>query len=182
MIFTTKRLIVRRAQNRKKDVKLYYLLWNNPEVMKFVGFPNGLQMTKMEIQNKLSQQKKSEFDTNLIIELLKTGEFIGEAKLGKPDENKIASTDVKILPKFYGNSYGKEIKKGLVDYIFTHTDAVAIQTSPNVKNVASIRMQEYVGAKRVGEEVYHFPENMQKNTIDVHYYIYKVFRKDWEKK
>ena len=42
-------------------------------------------------------------------------------------------------------------------------------------------MQEAVGGKRVGEEVFRFPEEMRAYTCDVPHYIYMVFREDWEK-
>jgi RimJ/RimL family protein N-acetyltransferase len=70
----------------------------------------------------------------------------------------------------------------LVVYLFAHTDCVAVQATPNVGNVASIRMQESVGGVRVGEQVYEFPESMRDYTTPVHHYIYRVYRKDWEQR
>jgi RimJ/RimL family protein N-acetyltransferase len=74
-----------------------------------------------------------------------------------------------------------EIKRGLLDYLFTHTDCDAVQATPNVNNIASIKMQEAVGGERVGEEVYQFPESMRDFTTPVHHYIYRVYRRTWER-
>jgi len=52
----------------------------------------------------------------------------------------------------------------VVAYQFTHTDCEAVHATPNVKNVASIKMQEAVGVIRVGEGVYHFPELLREYT------------------
>jgi RimJ/RimL family protein N-acetyltransferase len=74
-----------------------------------------------------------------------------------------------------------EIKQALVDYLFTHTTCLAVEGTPNVANVASIKMQEAVGAVRVGEETHRFPESMAETTAPVHHYIYHVLRPDWER-
>ena len=147
-----------------------------------VGFPQGLRITREEIAANLEKQDPAQvFDRYLMVELQATGEVIGECKLGSPDAEGIAETDVKLFPQFWGHKYGVEIKRGLVDYLFRHTDCTAVQASPNVNNVASIRMQEAVGGVRVGEELYEFPAEMQDYTVPVHAYIYRVYRQDWLK-
>ena len=175
-IIETKRLIIRKAENIEKDVEFYHRLWNHPKVMKFVGFPKGLRISKERISKQISEQSNSEFDRLLLVEIKENGTLIGETKLGFPDEEGISKTDIKLLPEFWGNGFGKEIKKALINYIFEHTDAKAVEGSPNKKNMASIKMQESVGAKKIKEGVYHFPESMKDFTEDVHCIIYRVFR------
>jgi RimJ/RimL family protein N-acetyltransferase len=55
----------------------------------------------------------------------------------------------------------------------------AVEATPNVDNIASIKMQEAVGAVRVGEAVYTFPESMQAYTVPVHHTIYRLYRSTW---
>jgi len=59
-----------------------------------------------------------------------------------------------------------EVKQGLVDYLFTHTDCIAVQAAPKRGNVASIKMQEAVGGVYVREEE--------------PYLVYRVSRETWE--
>ena len=99
-----------------------------------------------------------------------------------PDEAGISRTDVKLCPEFWGHKYGVEINQALVNYLFSHTDCKAVEGTPNVNNIASIKMQEAVGAIRVGEETYHFPESRADNTAPVHHYIYQVTRVTWEER
>ena len=54
MIFETRRLNVRAAT--LADVDLYDALWNNPRVMAYVGFPDGMRISREEIAEKLSKQ------------------------------------------------------------------------------------------------------------------------------
>lgn len=177
-VFDTVRLTIRLAA--VEDVDFFYQLWTNPQVMIHVGFPQGLPITRAEIQDRLAAAGMSPFNRLLVIDLNSTGQSIGECHMHAPDPNGIASTDVKLLPAFWGYRYGIEVKRGLLDYIFTHTDAAAVEATPNVNNVASIKMQEAVGAKRAGETVHQFPPSMQGYTTPVHAYIYRVSRVDWQ--
>jgi RimJ/RimL family protein N-acetyltransferase len=180
MIFTTTRLRIRRALPTDEDTEMYFRLWTDPRVMTNVGFPNGLRITREKIHQILESERESEFDCLLVIERQSDGQWVGECKLGAPDENGIAETDVKLLPEYWGHSYGVEVKRGLLDYLFTHTDCQAVGASPNVSNIPSIRMQEAVGGVRINESVYEFPEHMRDYTQPVHCYIYQVTRQAWE--
>jgi ribosomal-protein-alanine N-acetyltransferase len=178
-VFDTERLVVRTATGQ--DVDLLYELWTDPRVMADVGFPHGLQITQEEIENRLRKPSVSEFERVLVVELKATGQAVGQCGMHTPDEEGIAETDIKLLPAFWGHKYGVEVKRGLVAHLFTHTGCTAVQATPNVGNIASIKMQESVGGVRVGEQVYEFPDSMRDYTTPVHHYIYHVYREDWER-
>ena len=161
---------------------MYLALWTNPAIMKNMGFPNGLKITAEEIAAKIEEQGETEYGRLLVAELKTTSQAIGECKLYLPNHEGISETDVKLLPQFWGHKYGVEIKHGLVDYLFTHTDCDAVQGTPNIANIASIKMQEAVGAVRVAEHVYEFPEERRENTCPVRHYVYRVFRLNWEQR
>ncbi len=180
IIFETDRLAIRLAMVH--DADMYYRLWTDPRVMTNVGFPNGLPTTHEEILEQIAAGGSTGFDELLVVELKSDGQAIGECKLGRPNPEGIATTDVKLLPEFWGNRYGVEVKRGLVDYLFSHTDCLAVEATPNINNPASIKMQEAVGGVRVGEETGQFPESMRSYTKPVHYYIYRVYREDWQQR
>jgi RimJ/RimL family protein N-acetyltransferase len=81
----------------------------------------------------------------------------------------------------WDENVGKIYSTWIFGYIFTHTDCAAVEATPNVGNVASIKMQEVVGGICVGESIYQFPEFMRGYTTPVHHYIYRVRRTDWQK-
>ena len=178
-VFETERLVIRTAT--EQDIDLLHELWTDPRVMRNVGFPNGLRITRKEIGQKLKGPFECEFDRVLMVELEATGTVIGQCLMHAPDERGIAETDVKLLPAFWGQKYGVEVKRGTVSYLFSHTGCTAVEATPNVGNVASIKMQEAVGGVRVGEQVYEFPESMRDYTTPVHHYVYRVYREDWER-
>ena len=179
-IFDTERLLVRAAA--PQDIDMLYELWTDPRVMSYAGFPQGLRITREDIRRQIQEPLASEFEQVLMVEPKDTGQAIGQCIMHAPDEEGIAETDVKLLPAFWGHKYGVEVKRGLVAHLFTHTDCIAVQATPNVDNVASIKMQESVGGVRVGEQVYEFPESMRDYTTPVHHYIYRVYRKDWKQR
>jgi ribosomal-protein-alanine N-acetyltransferase len=177
-VLETERLVIRRA--RADDAGMYYALWTDPQVMTNVGFPRGLPITRQEVLDKIANMESGdEFGVLLVVTLRESGQAIGECKMYRPDEEGISRTDVKLLPRFWGNKYGVEIKRALVDHLFTHTDCDAVEGTPNVENIASIKMQEAVGGVQVGQSVYEFPDHMRDYTRTVRSYIYLVFRDAW---
>jgi len=99
-----------------------------------------------------------------------------------PDQEGISRTDVKLLPVCWGHKYGVEIKQALVDYLFLHTSCETVEGTPNVENIASIKMQEAVGAVRVGEDTFQFPQAKAAVTAPIHHYIYHVTRSTWARR
>lgn len=180
-IIQTSRLIIRKAEPSEVDVEFYYKLWTNGDVMKNVGYPTGLRTSREKILDQIERNApKNEYDALLLAVTRDSGEIVGECKLGKPNDEGTCYTDVKLLPDHWGNRYGVEIKQALVDYLFTNTECKEVEATPNVANIASQKMQEAVGAKRVGEEVYKFPPEMADYTCDVHHFTYILNRETWE--
>jgi len=168
-IFTTPRLVIRRA--RSEDAGFLYHLWKNPRVMSNVGYPDGLPITREQIETQIARQGASVYDKYLIVTLRSSGEPIGECKLGSPDLQGISTTDVKLSPEFWGQHYGVEVKQGLLDYLFTHAPVLAVEADPACTNLPSIRMQEAVGGLRVRE----FDSSFN------HHFVYRAHRFDWER-
>ena len=178
-VFRTDRLAVRVAT--PGDADLILALWSDPRVMTYVGFPHGLRMTRERLEEQHLQRAGDEFDRLLVVELLETGEAIGQAKLSRPDEEGAAEPDLKLRPAFWGHGYGSEAWKALAGYEFQHTACQAVVGTPNVENTPSIRMQEAAGAVRVREGRYEFPESVRASTRPVHHYVYRLSRSDWER-
>ena len=180
IIFETPRLTIHLAV--PDDAEYVHSLWTDPRVMRNVGFPEGLKISIDEVREDITRRGDKEFGQFLIIRLKLSQNSIGQCLMKFPDENKISETDVKLNPTFWGQRIGVEIKQGLVDYLFSHTDCEIVQATPNVGNTASVKMQEAVGGVLVGESVYEFPESMREFTQPVHHYIYQVRRENWERK
>lgn len=178
-IFTTERLFVRFAS--LDDVDMIHALWTDPRVMADVGFPQGLKIQHSQILDQIQRERGKVLDAVLIAALNTSHQSIGQVRMRAPGEDGISETDVKFFPAFWGHNYGLEIKLGLVDYIFSHTDAQIIQATPSINNAASIKMQERAGGIRVGEGIFEFPDEMKSYTTPVPHFVYHIRREDWEK-
>jgi RimJ/RimL family protein N-acetyltransferase len=176
-IFETARLCVRLAN--VEDAVLIQALWNDPRVMTYVGFPHGLGITLDQLREQYLRREGDEFERLLVVELKETGQPIGQCKMERPNDEGLVGPDLKLLPAFWGHRYGAEAWKAMVAYEFTHTGCDAVDGSPNVENVASIKMMAGAGAVRIDEGVYEFPEPMRDLTLPVHYYVYRLSREDW---
>lgn len=182
IVFETERLLVRVAD--ESDLNLFDELWHCTSVMWNVGFPNGLPMTRDAIGVLLKKQGNDDevFGKRLVIELLETQTKIGEAKLGVPDEDGISEPDVKLLPAFWGQGYGREVMGAILEYTFVNSEAKIVQTTPRVTNVGSHRMVEaYGGVKVVDERVFEVPDGKEGVMQAVPYYTYHVRRENFLK-
>ena len=89
VVFETERLVIRAAT--VVDVGLFYDLWTNPQVMKNVGFPQGLHITRDELKERLQNQgSESEFERMLVVVLKDTNQVVGECMMHRPNEEGIA--------------------------------------------------------------------------------------------
>ena len=176
-LLTTARLSVQPAT--VADAPLIHALWTDPQVMAFVGFPQGLPITLAVVEARLAQPEADPSGRLLSVRHKTTGQAIGHLKLAWPDVHGIAEPDIKLLPECWGQGYGRELWLALVDYQFRFTDCQIVQATPNVANVGSVRLQEAAGLRRVGEALYEFPEAMQAYTTPVPHYVYQLSRANW---
>ena len=142
MLLETDRLVVRCATASDQDIEMYLALWNHPKVMEKVGFPEGLNISREEVAKILSHQPEGPFGGRLVVVDETMARSLGEAHMRLPDEDGISRTDVKLFPEHWGQGFGTEVKQGLVDYLFTHTDCRGIMADPRKDNLASQKMQE----------------------------------------
>ena len=164
------------------DASFFISLWRDSRVMAHVGFPRGLVCDEGKTARRISEEngKESIFGRPLLIRLAADNRPAGECFMSLPDEEGLSETDVKLLPRFWGEGYGTEIKKSLTEYIFAHTEARGVKATPNISNTASIRMQEKCGGVCLGQGLYK-PGDKQKEeqgACDVPYLLYVIYRSD----
>lgn len=182
ILFETERLRIRKAMPSDADVDLFYRLWNHPEVMANVGFPHGLGLSRAEIRQELGARGSAWFQCRLVAIRKSDGMALGECKMALPDANGVSETDVKLLPQFWNQGYGTEIKKGLVQHLFTQVpECLAIKADPKLSNVASQKMQERAGARRIEPGGTYPIARAEAYLPGRDACLYMVFRKDWER-
>jgi ribosomal-protein-alanine N-acetyltransferase len=180
IVFRTHRLSVRRATS--EDATFIHALWTCPDVMRYVGFPDGLDITVDEVRRQIEATCHADFGSRLIVERVEDGATIGQTKLGVPDSEGICEPDIKFRPEVWGNGYGKELWQALIDHAFVHSSTSIVQGTPNRANTASVRMQLASGMKVVGQGVFQVDVKAHPGAVAVPYLKLQITRQDWLKR
>ncbi|MCX6092603.1 MAG: GNAT family protein [Candidatus Bipolaricaulota bacterium] len=178
VLFETERLVVRTAS--QEDVAFIASLWSDPHVMHYVGFPQGIPSAIGSVERRIA--RGAGLDALLVAELRASREPIDQCLLGRLGPEGICEPDVKLSPSFWGRGYGRELWATLVDQLFLQSPCAIVRGTPNIANLASIRMQKSAGMRRVGRGVSEFPASMQAFTAPVPHFVYEITREEWKRR
>jgi RimJ/RimL family protein N-acetyltransferase len=177
-VLVTSRLDVRRA--RIEDVPFIQGLWTSPEVMRCVGFPEGLAISQDAIRQQIERSSRSVFGALLIAESLETGARMGQCTIGSPDSEGICEPDIKLDPAYWGQGFGHELWQAMIDYAFANSDSNIVQGTPNRANAASVRMQKGSGMIQVDQGVFEPNMRFHPQAIAVPYIKLQITRAQWQ--
>lgn len=139
----------------EEDLKDIQNLWNNGEVMKWIGYPNGLNVSVVKLKKWLEKINKSSIRKSFVVSELTTKSFCGELFYEIDKEYNRAGLDVKFLPEAQGRGLGTESFKLLIKYIFENEPTVeAVWTEPAPNNIHAKKVYEHCGLKQSKQPVY----------------------------
>ena len=168
-------MLARLARAEKRDLRFLVELWNDPAVMTSVGFPDGLGVDEDIVREQVEADGLGLLGGVLIVETL-DGARIGQARLGPLDADGVCETDLKLLPGAQKHGFALELKRAMLRFLFENTRCTCVRTTPLQDNLASIRLQERVHARRVAQDVWHFDEDPGQPRP---YWVYELRREDW---
>lgn len=163
------------------DLENIRMLWNNGEVMKSVGFPNGLNRTAADMQTWFEKLKTNRPNWNRYA--------IYDADLGYCGETGYTyrdgkyNMDIKLLP----HAQGKGIAKQAFSYAITQafaSGADEVHVSPWDTNTRSIPLYQKLGFQETHRESVadiHSPNPLFQPPGDEVIYM-KLDKKDWQDK
>lgn len=121
-------------------------LWANGEVMKFVGFPQGLQYTKEEINSWYRNITANRPYINHYSIYLNE-HYCGETFYKIDPNYKNAAMDIKILPKYQGRGIASLALSFAINKAFEN-GAYKCWVDPNTNNEKAISLYERLGFKK----------------------------------
>lgn len=169
MTIEGKRIIIKETE--REDLENIKVLWNDGEVMKWVGFPAGLNQTIDDVKKWWEKIQKSGQAHHFVV-FTKDNEFCGELFYKKDSKHNRAGLDIKLLPELQGRGLAVESLQLLINYVFKNEPKVeAVWTEPSEENVAARKL--YSRCKLTSKER---PSDMKPAAS-----YWELTRKDWEK-
>ena len=139
-LFTTERLLTRHFS--KKDLNAFFDMVGNPEVMRYVKKPLNFEESKNELNRFIGYYTDEESFFHLWAVVEKgSNEVVGlcGVYLNEKSEHEIA---YRFRASFWGNGYGGEIAKGLLQYCFEEMKLKELTAYVIKGNKGSIKILE----------------------------------------
>jgi RimJ/RimL family protein N-acetyltransferase len=122
-----------------RDADLFELiaLWNDGEVMKWVGFPDGLRYDRARAERWLNWLRTGADLYHFVVHAPAVG-FCGEAFCRMDRERRRASLDIKFIPRARGKGRSRAALLALIEWVFrSQPEADCVWTEPHPPNLAA---------------------------------------------
>lgn len=129
-----------------EDIKNVQRLWADGDVMRFVGFPDGLHETDEAMQQRLEGLNAAR-PTQNHFSIYEDGKYCGEAGYGLDKEHGSAWLDIKL----FGRARGRGIATQAISYAKEEAfrnGAKMVWVDPNPQNTKAIALYERLGFKQ----------------------------------
>jgi len=167
---------------REDDAKIVFRWASNPENIKYTRFDGSKQLE--ESQSFIAEcialaEADPCTDFEFIIELKETGRVIGSVQIILQNEYE-ASLGYLLLPEYWGQGYGTESVKTLIDFGFGQLNLHRIVTWCDAENHASYHVMQKAGMRREG----YFIKNRRGNIVLNHEWrdevSYAILYEEWD--
>jgi RimJ/RimL family protein N-acetyltransferase len=124
---------IRIKETDQSDLLNVMKLWNDGEVMFYVGFPNGLSVTLERLQKWLNGVNQDIFRRHYSIYAEDIG-YCGETFYEIDREHDLAILDIKLLPEAQGKGIAAYAFSHVIDQVFSNNLATRAKVDPHPKN------------------------------------------------
>lgn len=142
-------------ETTEEDLDNIMTLWNNGEVMKYVGFPEGLGITKKELENWYKYIINKPYRCHYSIYTDELG-YCGENYYNVDVTTGYACLDIKLLPHAQGKGIGYRGLSYAIEKAFKEGKAIAVYVDPHPDNKSAWKLYEKLGFMQT--ETPHFIE------------------------
>ncbi|WP_160680442.1 GNAT family protein [Clostridium sp. C8-1-8] len=150
----------------KSDLKNVMELWNDGEVMYYVGFPQGLNITLDKLEGWLSKLNSSKYTKHYSIYDENIG-YCGETYYSIDLDHDLAALDIKLFPKAQGKGIAEYSLSYCINEVFKNNLASKVYVDPNPLNKKAWKLYEKLG----------FESKLRPDFLD-HYETYLETTKD----
>ena len=129
-----------------EDVKNVQRLWADGDVMKYVGFPEGLSETEESIQEMILRTAANRPRTNYYA-IFEDGVYCGETYYDIDEDTKSASLDIKLFRFARGRGIATKALTFAIAEAFRN-GAKTVWVDPDPENAKAIALYERLGFER----------------------------------
>lgn len=158
-------------RTEKEDLTNVQRLWADPDVMKFVGFPEGLQESMEHLENEWLPWVQN-FPKRQHYSIYHEDAYCGEA-FYDVDEKAYACMDIKLLPNARGKGIASFALSHALDQAFLMGGAEVAWVDPNPENARALQLYRRLG----------FVETQRPDYLEdpgCAYVYMEVRREDWQ--
>lgn len=134
---------IRIHESTYQDVKLVKQLWSNPEVMTYVGFPDGLHLSDEAYKAWFSDLQNNPHAKHFVIAHEDYG-FCGETFYHFNDSQHV-QLDIKLLPHAWGLGIASYALTNTLVKVFSINPEAVAHVDPHVENSAAIALYKRLG-------------------------------------
>ncbi len=128
----------------QSDLPNIMQLWNNGQVMFYVGFPRGLGVTMERLQQWLEGINQDIYSRHYSIYAQDIG-FCGETFYDVDRNRDLARLDIKLLPRAQSKGIAAYAFSHAIDQVFSSNLATKAYADPHPKNKKASRLCEQLG-------------------------------------
>ena len=158
-------------ETTRKDLDNVQRLWADGDVMRFVGFPDGLHETAEAMEAWIDELSAARPLTNHY-SIYENGDYCGEAGYGVDRETGSAWLDIKLFAFARGRGVASQALLYVIEKA-VENGAVTLWVDPDPQNAKAIALYERLGFKRK-----EMPEHVIAMGEDPETNIYFELRKD----
>lgn len=141
-IFQTTRLQIRRLQN--SDILPFHDMQNNTNVMRYIKPAMNFEQSKKELKRFMGYYENENIYFNIWAVIEKSGDELVGACGVYENENKEYEIAYRFREKYWGNGFGEEVAKRLIQYCFEKEkikELTAYVYKPNIGSVCILEKE-----------------------------------------
>ena len=146
-------------ETKQEDLKNLMALWNSGEVMKFVGFPDGLNITYLEVE-KWFENISGQSNSNHYSIYDAFGEYCGETYYSIDGKHNLAELDIKLRVEARGKGTAYKALLNTLDIIFCSKNCEKAFVEPDINNKDAWKLYEKIGFKSTERPDYLEPNEV----------------------
>lgn len=140
-------------ETTKKDLNHIMMMWNDGEVMQYVGFPDGLHMTEESMEKWFENINLRPNCKHYSIYDREDG-YCGEAFYSFVSKEQPATLDIKLVKNARGKQIARLALSHTIDQLFLNTKAMKAYVDPNIDNHRAISLYQKLGFTEIRKTIY----------------------------